>query len=283
MKKPSPKKGPKPGEQDPTVPYAKGTYDHKNFDYHAKDDLLDPEKKVLSADQIALRIKDPESNLSKKASARARADLFRKPEFQGALVQSRFGESVVDGLDVNWLVSRMEEANRRINSGDLGDVETMLFSQAEALSAVFVAMAARAQLNIGHNIDVVEQYMRMALRAQSQCRSTLETLAEVKNPKSVAFVRQANIANGPQQVNNGAGADAVSGAVRAPAFVRAEETITPTKQLEHVHGERLDVGAPGQAGRTHQDLVPVGAVDRAQDGAGQSPRVEELLPRSRAA
>jgi len=44
--------------------------------------------------------------------------------------------------------------------------------------------------------------MRLALRAQSQCRATLETLAVIKNPTTVAYVRQANIANGPQQVNN---------------------------------------------------------------------------------
>jgi hypothetical protein len=30
------------------------------------------------------------------------------------------------------------------------------------------------------------------------CRLTVETLAEMKNPAAVAFVRQANIANGPQ-------------------------------------------------------------------------------------
>lgn len=43
--------------------------------------------------------------------------------------------------------------------------------------------------------------MRMALRAQNQARATAETLAAVKNP-TVVFARQANIAHGPQQVNN---------------------------------------------------------------------------------
>jgi len=30
--------------------------------------------------------------------------------------------------------------------------------------------------------------------AQSQCRTTLEALAEIKNPRAVAFLKQANIA-----------------------------------------------------------------------------------------
>lgn len=45
--------------------------------------------------------------------------------------------------------------------------------------------------------------MKLALRAQNQCRATLQTLSELKNPRPVAFVKQANISNGPQQVNNG--------------------------------------------------------------------------------
>ena len=51
-------------------------------------------------------------------------------------------------------------------------------------------------------MNAAETYLRLALRAQAQCRATLETLAVIKNPQPVAFVRQANIANGPQQVNN---------------------------------------------------------------------------------
>ena len=42
----------------------------------------------------------------------------------------------------------------------------------------------------------------MGLKAQSQCRATIEALATIKNPLNVALVNQANIANN-QQVNNG--------------------------------------------------------------------------------
>ena len=40
--------------------------------------------------------------------------------------------------------------------------------------------------------------MRMAMKAQNQCRMTLETLATIKNPP-VVFAKQANINNGGQQ------------------------------------------------------------------------------------
>ena len=41
----------------------------------------------------------------------------------------------------------------------------------------------------------------MALKAQDQSRRTLETLAQMKKP-AVVIAQQANITQGPQQVNN---------------------------------------------------------------------------------
>jgi len=58
-------------------------------------------------------------------------------------------------------------------------------------------------LNMSEYINAAEIYLRLALKAQAQCRTTVETLVEMKNPRPVAFVSQANISNGPQQVNNG--------------------------------------------------------------------------------
>ena len=48
---------------------------------------------------------------------------------------------------------------------------------------------------------MMERFMKLGLRAQNQCRSTLETLALLENPTMV-FTHQADVAHGPQQVNN---------------------------------------------------------------------------------
>ncbi len=56
-------------------------------------------------------------------------------------------------------------------------------------------------MNAGEYLDATDRYMRLALKAQAQCRATLETLAKIKNPPTL-FAQQANIAHGPQQVNN---------------------------------------------------------------------------------
>src|ERR1700738_2330839 len=53
-----------------------------------------------------------------------------------------------------------------------------------------------------HQLDSAERLLRLAFRAQSQSRATVETLGNMKNPPMV-FASQANMTTGPQQVNNG--------------------------------------------------------------------------------
>jgi hypothetical protein len=75
--------------------------------------------------------------------------------------------------------------------------ESMLMGQAEALQAMFVSYARRAQAQ--EYQKNLESFFRMALKAQNQCRMTLETLAAIKNPP-VVYTKQANIAHGPQLI-----------------------------------------------------------------------------------
>ncbi|ONM81032.1 hypothetical protein B0B24_01470 [Pseudomonas aeruginosa] len=80
--------------------------------------------------------------------------------------------------------------------------------------------------------------MRLALKAQNQARATLQTLGELKAPKQIAFVKQANIGN-QVQVNNDS----------SPTRTRAKKkTKAPNELLEVEHGERLDTRAAGTAG-----------------------------------
>jgi hypothetical protein len=98
----------------------------------------------------------------------------------------------------------------------------MLIIQAHTLDAIFNTLARRA--NAAEYLPQFEAYLRLGLKAQGQCRATLETLAEIKYPKPVAFVQQANVANGPQQVNNAPqpAADTIS---------RARESETSPNEL----------------------------------------------------
>lgn len=106
-----------------------------------------------------------------------------------------------DDAELQAVYELLATQTGKVQGGDLKSAEAMLYGQAATLQAVFTALVRRAA-----RADQIPQFqaaMSMALKAQAQCRATLEALAEIKNPRPVAFVKQANIANGPQQVNNG--------------------------------------------------------------------------------
>ena len=105
-------------------------------------------------------------------------------------------------VDLNELIATLRLQTNALKSGGMEDIEAMLFNQALTLQTMFTALSRRAASNSGEYMGATETYLRLAFKAQSQCRTTLETLAEIKNPRPSTFVKQANIANGPQQVNN---------------------------------------------------------------------------------
>ncbi len=112
-----------------------------------------------------------------------------------------FAKPVTSEMDFNCLVEALDKNIEEIKNGNMSSMEAMLIAQAQSLQSIFVSLGLKAssQTNINHYTT----FMTLALKTQSQVRSTILALAELKYPKQVAFVKQANIAHGNQQVNNG--------------------------------------------------------------------------------
>jgi hypothetical protein len=91
-----------------------------------------------------------------------------------------------------------------ISGGDLSALEGMLLSQATALQAMFFDLALRAKNQ--DRFEGIQTLTNLALKAAAGSRQAIVALGELRMPKQVMFAHQANIAAGPQQVNNGAGA-----------------------------------------------------------------------------
>ena len=102
--------------------------------------------------------------------------------------------------DVNALTKILSQQTADVIGGNMTRPESMLLSQAHTLDALFNSLVMKG-LNQSH-MPHYEAFMRLAFKAQSQCRSTLQTLSDIKNP-SVVYAKQANITNGNQQINNG--------------------------------------------------------------------------------
>ena len=159
-------------------------------------------------------------------------------------------------LPIDALVAELSAQATAVTEGKMGRMEGYLAAQVITLDGLFNSLTRRAMRNseAGY-LDAGETYMRLALKSQAQCRATVEALGNMKNPRPIAYVGQANIANGPQQVNNGA----------AP-LAESQSENPQSKLLEAQHGsEWLDTRAAGKTGETDPGMEAVAAVDGAKD------------------
>ena len=139
---------------------------------------------------------------SEKSLARVVAEVAFSTYATNALTTQAFTDNFGE-LDMQECIGVMKERQAKIRGGNLTSLENMLTAQAITLNALFNKLAQRSGLNMGEHLGAVDTYMRLALKAQSQCRSTIEAINEIKNPSSApTFVKQANIGNAVQ-VNNG--------------------------------------------------------------------------------
>lgn len=195
---------------------------------------------------------------------RAVADIVTTGLGSNAHTAILFSQGTWGQANLTEMVSSLHAQGRAVVGGDLASAECLLIAQVASLNAIYGELARRAALNIGEHLEASERYMRLALKAQGQCRATLETLAAIKNPP-VVFAKQANIAHGPQQVNNGVAPPAqCNPASAAPA--RGENEGGQTKLLEGEKHGGMDAGATAATARGNSAMASVGAVHRPQDG-----------------
>ena len=188
----------------------------------------------------------------------AKAKAATKASINAVLVVNAFqGNIMGKDVDMGELVTTMQTKFKEVNDGDLSTMEAMLVGQATALQTMFTSLAMKAA-NQEH-LKNYQSFMVLALKAQAQSRATISALVDLKYPRQATFVKQANISNGHQQVNNRAIPEQY-----AQAHASAGDFQTaPNKLLEANHGQRLDIGAQAAASRANQRVEAVGAVHRA--------------------
>lgn len=152
----------------------------------------------------------------------------------------------VDHSNINELVGELKRQSAAVNADDLSRAEDMLTAQAHTLDGLFARLTSDALS--ASDLDKLERYMKLAFKAQHQARAALQTLVELKAPKHLAFVQQANIGNQVQVNNEG----------NQCARVRKNEKA-PNELMEEGNGERLDARTASKTGRTNQTMAPVGA------------------------
>ena len=205
----------------------------------------------------ATTAKESEAPKPKPTGAQLAAAAIR-PSINAAIVTHTFqGNLLGKDVAVDQLVDALLDDMEQIEGGDLSKVEAMLYAQASALQTMFTSLAKRAHLQ--ESLKQYASHMGFALKAQAQSRATIQTLIELKFPRQVAFVKQANIAQGHQQINNGTPpAQSPSHASNSDANLKNELLEAPDGKL----GKGLDNGTARPATRGNSTVEAVGKSHR---------------------
>jgi len=158
------------------------------------------------------------------------ANLGLSPQFKAAVTAHAYAP-LIGEQDLATVFQQIGEVSTRSVKEGSKDLEFMLTSQALALDSIFNRLAITAQASIGKHPKVVETYLRLALKAQSQCRATAEALAALKSPRQ--YISQTNVA-GAMQIN----IDLEKPNVDRGAEGKDEASDTRVEALGEVHGSQ---------------------------------------------
>ena len=198
---------------------------------------------------------DPESRAHREKTRRNFTEAMLTPEVTaGRAILAIDGKSIGPYTDIGLLQEALAKQSAALKAGDGQVVDGVLMNQVTVLDHLFARLVEKAlSQDFLPNLEVL---MRLALKAQVQARTTAQTLSEIRNPSSTVFMKQANIAHGPQQVNNGVGETGKSSYKHGKCH---------NKELEEHDGQRLESRTESPTGRANSAMAPLGKGDRAED------------------
>ena len=194
--------------------------------------------------------------------AKARAAL--RPSINAVLAIDAFKSNLMgDDVDMGTMVESLQSTIKDVQGGDLSRMEAMLVSQATALQTMFTSLTRRATNQ--EYLKNTATFMTLALKAQAQSRATISALVDLKYPRQATFIKQANVAHGPQQVNNG---PAPAGTVAHAREIKPEQT--ELLEADQHGGTAMDRGTAPATARGNPAVEAVEAVNRPSNRRGKS-------------
>ena len=155
-----------------------------------------------------------------ETGAQAMARKLLQPTLKNAAAASAFTSKMLGSeLELPGIgdyADHVHIASRDAAGGDMAMASKVLAAQAITLDSMFAELARRAAMNMGEYISAAERYGRLALKAQSNCRATLDTLAKLHQPREQT-VRHVHVNEGGQAIvanqfhNHSGGQPAISG------------------------------------------------------------------------
>ena len=169
---------------------------------------------------------------SAKDESKHYANVSLSANYMSAILADSFTSAILPKAEIANVASALSDKITTIQNGDMQPIEAMLIGQAQALQTMFVSLGRQAASKT--SLQQYTAFMNLALKAQSQSRATIQALVELKYPKQATFVKQANIANGHQQINNTTSTHA---AIQTDAHAKAIEN-QPNELIEVNNGSQ---------------------------------------------
>lgn len=190
-----------------------------------------------------------------ETGAQAMARKLLQPVLKNAVAASTFmGKMLGTGEELPGLhdyATAVHNTAKGAAEGDLAMASQILASQALSLDAMFAEFARRSGMNMGDYINASEIYARLALKAQSNCRATLEALAKLHQPREQT-VRHVHVNEGGQ-------------AVVADHFHNHRGSAENAKSNEQCHATGAAGSGPAMLGQDPQgNGVPIASGERAE-------------------
>jgi hypothetical protein len=169
------------------------------------------------------------------------------PSVTSSVVVSAFWEKAGGAIDPQAAYEAVRDRVQEVRKGGLSGAEATLVGQATALNAIFTEMARRGQAALDRPGIAAERYLRLAMRAQAQCRATLNALSAMAGRSTKAMEEDEPIRRIERVI------------IRPWHEIGSEER-------EERYGEGLDGGAARGLFAEHDGAEGVGAFDRTAYG-----------------
>ena len=153
-----------------------------------------------------------------------------------------------EDLDINALIEELNKQTEQVKKKDLSRSEEMLTAQAHTLDLLFNKLVINANRNMSEGfLEATDTYFKLAMKAQTQCRTTWEAISKIQNPPIANYAKQLNVAHN-QQINNG-----------------QEIENPPNELLEKTYGQQLDTRAQGEAVKADSTVEALEEIHRSKD------------------
>jgi hypothetical protein len=201
----------------------------KSFPGAAQLSAATPAAVLLAKEPVTVTV----ASVPGESASRTAVSRILKNDLGSALVMKElvYADPTMQVLD---LCAVLREQGEKAEGGDLAKLEGTLAIQAIVLDGIFTNFARRAA--VAKNTDDLERMLRIALKAQSQCRTTVESLAVIQQGPAI-FAKQANVnRGGQQQVNNGVPAPNAPAAAAIAPRVRERKQKAANQTIGRNHG-----------------------------------------------